>query len=242
MVRMLRIVALACLYLLGTGCQPESVHSLSDSEAVSIIRNAWANQYKYVELGRYRVFDGMAAEGKKSSRDISVNTFKGSFQVLERLGFIHIVKERDVREEVSRGSWKSLSEIATTGTVMEINVQAAPRGLELEKASGIPLQEGKLIIPACTLDDFKVVKNDIHLKGADVYRVVRLTCSMKCSPEYTQFYKLWIDKGRELSNERKAIVLLKHDAFQGQWKLDTWDAANLPDEFHTRNVNSVLAK
>ena len=64
---------------------------------------------------------------------------------------------------------------------------------------------------------------------------------MKRSPEYTQLSMNWFDKGLVLG-KRKAIAMLKHDSFQNQWKLNTYDVANLQQKSHSNNIKSALAK
>lgn len=119
----------------------------------------------------------------------------------------------------------------------EIEVAVTRKGESLKRNWKVPQEEGWFCVKWGTSRLRNIGRNEIVQRGLDVYRVVMLTSETKWTPEYV----LWEEvNGRNISENRKSIVLLKHDPFLSRWDLIAHDTANLVDEFTTDNVAREL--
>ncbi len=84
----------------------------------------------------------------------------------------------------------------------------------------------------------RVVKNDLYKKGVNDYRVIFLTYTASWNALYRKIMQL---RGVILSDDRKAIALLKFDAFNNKWVIVAADIGDADREFQTNNVARALA-
>lgn len=85
-----------------------------------------------------------------------------------------------------------------------------------------------------------VGRNEEIRKGLDVFRIVMAVYQVKWTPELQLLGEL--RDGSAPSEQRKMIALLKHDPFQSNWGMVTWDVADLDDDFKTSNVTKELER
>jgi hypothetical protein len=203
-----------------------------------MIEEYWNNTPLKIPLGSYAVVGGLKPGVKNDfeKRELTETTFR-HIENWEKQGIIKIDKQ-DLGEKQSKDfSWKDFMETTERGTVKRINISPTKKGLDLERNSRFAKEEGFILLRDGVYKVTKVVRNEAQKKGVDDLRIVMITYDVSWLPEYKSINAM---EGRPLSDKRKAMILLKYDAFQSKWIFVTSDIANASDEFKTFKVNNAL--
>jgi hypothetical protein len=84
----------------------------------------------------------------------------------------------------------------------------------------------------------RVVRNEPKTKGADELRLVMFTYDSEWVPECKALMEERLQQ--KIAKQRKAIMLLRYDAFAAKWEPVTADVANADEPFTTSNVSKAL--
>jgi len=228
-------------FVLFFGCSGTDGSSLSDSEAVSVIKRTYLSGELELPLGEFAVVGGLNPAARMDinmeKHEITQTVYK-YFLAWEKQGVLQIEKKK---QDLFKGdSWNDVAEYFDKGTVMKISISPTQKGLDLQKTSGLPPKEGYLILRDGEYKSIKVQQKEEKKKGTDKYSIVMLTYSARWLPEYKAAASEVF--GNIITEELKAIVLLKYDPFEKKWEAVAQDLANTGQEFKTKNVNSALGE
>jgi hypothetical protein len=217
-----------------------SAAELSDSDAKKLLEKLWNPSPVYTTLGSLDV----------KSQDIETSASPyGWLQANAKVGLITIQEDQCLKEWKA-GPGKKIREFSQvcqayymqqhdSGVVGKIIVQKTPKGEELAQKSGLQQQKDSLVMNQGVFTVDKIVKNEAQKKGVDEYRIVMCTYKAQWTPEYKQVRAIL---GNSLSEDWKAIILLKFDPFKSEWVWIASDVVNKDAEFTTNNVSKKLSE
>jgi hypothetical protein len=215
--------------------------SLSDKEASAIAESVWSQSRFVLNLGEWDVLGGMSGTGRPSNaqlRQLSSDSARKA-EAAQAAGLVTIQVLWDYRalSDSRRGTIADFSR-ATSGVIKRINVIPTDRGLQLQRTSGLPLEEGSLVVPQGTFRVKQIVSNEPLTLGGDTYRLVLLAYAVQWTPEYQRYASA--SRGDRLSNERRAKLLFKYDPFAKAWSIKQEDYANVDTDFRTDYVSRFI--
>jgi hypothetical protein len=231
-------VLLAVLWLYFAGCRSAtpSDSQPTDSDIKSILEAEWNNSSAEVLLGNLDVIGGysLGTTTPASKGTVSTDGYKWLL-AWEKVGLITIRRDKEY-ENFRRGRSFSLDRFAelTQGHVqMKIVVTPTERGRQYLKndVNRLRVLWGKFRIT-------KIVKNEEHKKGVDVYRLIMVNYDAKWNPDLKAFGQFIEQK---YDDKRKAIILMKFDPFESKWSTYKADAATANEEFKSNNVDRALS-
>jgi hypothetical protein len=164
-------------------------------------------------------------------------------KVAQTLGLLSAVEDAP-SQQYNQGqsfSWGQMLDQTTAGVQARITVTPTPLGRSLDVTNSLPpalrlrncirMREGVFRIT-------QVVKEEAQRKGVTDYKVLFVNYSVAWNPQYKQFMQMF---GQPLSENRKAIALLKSDPFSSKWIYVAADVADADKDFTTANVANALA-
>lgn len=211
--------------------------TLTDGEARAFLEARWRDDVAVAPIGKFTVVSEGQADVSKGK--LTQATYV-ALQAWAKAGVVSLVADQQY-ENYKRGqgfTWDQFHQQTQQGIVAKIAVAPTELGRQYLKSttgSGLPY----LSIPMGRFLVTKVVKNEERKKGVDDYRLVMVSYNA----EYNPVYKHYLDVlGPPQSNSKKAIVLLKWDAFENKWKRVASDLANSNEEFATSFVARAIGQ
>ena len=227
-------IYLGYLFLLGfviiVGCDKTY---LSNNSVSKIIENEWNDSVVlFPARGDY---DVVSRGGNIKNRTISKKDYEGTV-ALSKMGLIKIIIDRNYdRYMKGKGfSWGYFMEQLDRNVIKKITL------IPTEKGEKYIISENNniLSIPMGKFKVTKVLENKKKEKGVEIYRLIMIKYDVIWSEIYRDYCKL-IKK--DLSEKRKAIVLLKWDSFESIWQMIVYDIADDNEEFRTNHVGKYLS-
>lgn len=191
--------------------------SLSDQEAEQVIKNYFSEvQSVSLDLGRY---DVMNSNQTAALNQMGKQQYLG-VQALAALGYVTIRTIEKGQVQANGRRTMGIGDIFTPDGVIEekIEVQLAS-GVEARKY----LDGSTLRFPLATLAVERIARNEVIKSGLDDYALVMTVSELDWSEQATAslgFYDM----------RAKLTALLKHDPFEGAWKLVNWEISTMDEE------------
>lgn len=210
------VIALA---MCADGTASAQSPDLTEAEAKRILEASWNRQVSYVGLGTKLLQDVEQNYACNDTR-ISQSQFAAT-QGAERAGLVKIVRDSKDKNQVV--------------------ISPAARGLEADltgKDPDLPKTRDCLRMRIGSFQLTEVARNELQRVGATHHRVLHVSYAANYNPAFKEMMEA---AGQRLSDLRKAIVLLKHDATTTKWTIVTFDSANQADEFRSTRVRDALA-
>jgi hypothetical protein len=238
----------ACLLvldLLPLGARAQSTE-LSNAEAKAYLEQVWNSQnITGIPLGAATVITGPAGDNRPHTCGNGLLNV-GEFYFLknaESTGLFSVVEEQSSQQfrQGQSFSWGQMLDATTAGVSQKIIIRATSAFRALDVSASLPPEQRQANCLKYRMGTFRItsiVRNELQRRGVTDYRVLFVTYTANWTTEYRQIQAA---NRVELSDARKAIVLLKQDAFAAKWKLLAADLANANAEFTTSNVTTMLA-
>jgi murein DD-endopeptidase MepM/ murein hydrolase activator NlpD len=206
---------------------------LSNADATAVIEEAWNASYIYAPMmGSYNVAESSA--GSDGQGFLTPSHYR-YIKALSDAGLITIERDQQY-ENYKKGdsfSWDNFFEQSQHGLMARIIL----RPTELGQSFADPQERGLLRLPEGVFRITQIVQNEPRNLGVDEFAMLKFKYDADWN---VHFQKYLANNGVRVDRQRKAIVLLRWDDFEGTWILVAQDVANLSDDFATDTVNNWL--
>jgi hypothetical protein len=243
----MRLLPLAVLLFVSAHITNGSAQSveLSNAEVKAKLEEVWNAGVSRVSLGALTIVGGPAGDNRPhtcGSGLLNASEFNYVKNV-EAAGLISVVEEQSSQQfrQGQSFSWGQMLDATTAGVSQKVVVRPTGAGQAIDVSGRLPPEQRQANCFAFRMGTFRitnVLKNEPQRRGVTDYRVVFVTYLANWTSEYRRVMAIG---GTHLSDARKGISLLKHDAFAGKWQLVGSDFANADAEFTTNNVAAMLA-
>jgi hypothetical protein len=235
----MKLNAMTVCFIVVTITASINAAPLSDSEAKTIVQDAFASGRDTIYLGVFNVInDTQTSLGQKA--DIKNRTIDSQYYTYlkgwEKAGVVNIILDKQY-EDFKSGknfSWGNFLQSGTEGIQSKIVVQLTEKGERIAGDNGSYKTNGFVKVSEGTFTIKDVVKNEEKNDGVDECRVLMLTYNAAWTPEYLTVAQAF---GTILKEQRKAMILLKYDPFAKKWEIRALDIANADGDFTTQNVS-----
>jgi len=207
---------------------------LTDKEAKAFIENLWSTSHFAIKLGSMTV---VAKNTDIAKNRISEEVYK-ALQAYEKVGIIKISVVKS-SQDLLKGDWNDHLAYNLGGVRGQIVITKTDAGETLAKKGGLPQKDGWLVIRQGIFRVDEIIKNEARRKGIDNYRIIMATYTAEWTPELKRAQEM---RGKQLSEKRKVIMLIKFDPFSSTWKDVAHDLANTDEDFTTNNVSRALGE
>ncbi len=213
-------------------------HGSTNQEVKNFIDKLLNTPTDKIKLGHFNVMKNYSIDGANLNAGRMSQAVYKIYRAASDVGIIGISKDQSYQQFKSGNNfnWMAYSS-SIQGVSEKIVVTKTTVGEKL--ATGIPQQNGYLLIRDGVFKVDKIIENKLLKKGIDSYQIVRFTYTAEWYPEIIKFYKLL---GKSVSNQRKGIILFKWDPFLSTWKAIAEDRANIDEDFATNNVAKALGE
>lgn len=225
----------------GAGAQhgsggPSAVRSLSNAEAIRVISTEWNALVGWLMLGERIVTTDTPSADCKSERitaqeyDFLLNAERAGLVTLSYWdGRGEFLKERDYTN-------KERIEFALSGRLQKFTVQPTDDARKEQIKLEITGRTGCLTFKLGDYRIEQITENRPFRKGATELAAVTVLYHVTYRPIYEKIYKA----GKvNISNRRKANVLLRFDPERERWHTIAFDAANADEEIKPVNIPAI---
>ena len=238
-------IAVLVLSLLGVG-SPALAQSLSDSEARQFIEQQFYSFSHYVPLGLVSVSLQRAfsnVEETCTTKTLDEERYKVVVG-LARAGILKVEND-EAFERFARGerfSWEQMLEMSNRQVSKKIVISLTEKGRALdvtEKLAPEKKKQGCAAFRTSVTKVDRIVRNEHIKRGVIDHRVVMLTYKSLVEPHFKEAFQ-----GTRIYSadpNKKAIMVLKLDAFSGKWTFLIGDFANEKSDFTSNSVERWLA-
>lgn len=227
---------LVAAILLLAAASPTAAADLTERIAIEAIEKLWRDSFVTVLVGDVSV----TRTTPRGDRELGADIFKSVYKQLADAGYLTI-EEDPASASYNAGesfSWGQFLNSTVGGVQARVRITPTARALDGD-LEGAP--DGQIWWPLGTQRVTKVVSIETLRRGVDDYGIVRVLYDA----QFTDFFRsgYYPTCGDRTGGEKqKAIVLLKHDPFAGEWKWVTEDDAAAAEEFCTKYVSAVVGE
>lgn len=211
-----------------------------------VLEATWNTKaFMNIPFGQMAVLGGPAAGNQEppcGSGSVSQGGLNG-VKAAQTIGLVWAVEDVP-SQQYNQGqsfSWGQMLDQTTAGVQARITVTLTPLGKSLDVTNSLaPALRLKncLRIRQGVFRVTQVVKEEPQRKGVTDYKVLFVNYKGTWNPHFKQLMQIL---GQPLSDNRKAIALVKHDPFSSKWIYVTGDLADADKDFTTANVANALA-
>lgn len=206
---------------------------MSNTEVKELYEEMLSGDHYTLCLGRFDIVPGSEPTPCNQGR---MNEVAFKFIIAaQRTGIVTVLMDQEF-ERFKRGesfSWAQSLDMTTRQLLHKVTIALTPKGeamATVRRDNMAMLRKGKMAVTT-------IVRNEARRSGVTDYSIVMLRAKADWEPNYKAIQAL---QGITLADDRKAIVLFKHDPFRGFWLIAASDEANMDGEFTTAYVSRAL--
>ena len=207
-------------YLQQVASETSSPTTLSDEDARDLIELEW-NAYSIpIWLGNFQVGKW---KDDFENRKMSYDSFK-YYKMVHHAGLVSITIRDKLTSSLDESfSWNDWLKLNKHGNVLNINISPTKKGLSLQRDGKPGLNDNLLTVKEGHYEISRIVRNEEIVRGSSVYRLVMGEHHAEIDTSIAKYFEL--RHGMTMARDRKFIVLLEYDYFDGVWMIKAGDYA-----------------